>query len=141
MTQTRISSSLEAIIARTTSNLNSKSITTSYRDRLALELLSDRSTFAYQLIEMLVGECGINIILRRVERAIATNPMRELDMPETHYETICSHITDRITTPCISTVHILHFIADDSSTALSAELSNYGILSEDIDEALCRLTT
>lgn len=141
MTQTRISSSLEAIIARTSSNLNNAAITTSYRDRLALELLSDSSTFAYQLLEMLIGASGIRVILRRVERAIATRPMRELDMPDAHYEAICSNITLKEVIPCISTLHILRYIVNDSSTAISAELSNYGILSEDIDTALERLTS
>lgn len=139
MTQTRISSSLEAIIARTSSNLSREAITTSYRDRLAIELLADSSTFAYQLLEMLIGASGIRIVLRRVERAIAMNPMRELDMPDEHYESICCNITRKEAMSCISTVHILSFIVHDSSTAISAELSNYGILSEDIDTALERL--
>ena len=139
MTQTRMSSSLEAIIARTTSNLSREAITTSYRDRLAIELLADSSTFAYQLLEMLIGASGIRIVSRRVERAIATNPMRELDMPDDHYTALCSSIMSQATTPCISTVHLLRFIVHDSTTAISAELSNYGILSEDIDTALERL--
>lgn len=139
MTQTRISSSLEAIIARTSSNLSREAITTSYRDRLALELLADSSTFAYQLLEMLIGDSGIRVVVRRVERAISTNPLRELDMPDNHYADICTSIHSTATTPCISTVHLLRYLVHDSTTAISAELSNYGILSEDIDTALERL--
>ena len=140
MTQTRISSSLEAIVAQTLFRLKREAIVTSYRDRLAIELLMDRSTFAYQLLEMLIGESGINIVLRRVRSAITARPKPEHEHPEEHFEAIYERILDGASLRCISTVHILHYIVGDSSTALSAELSNYGILSEDIDEALKRLT-
>ena len=140
MTQTRISSSLEAIIAQTLFRLKREAIVTSYRDRLAIELLSNRATFAFQLLEILVGECGINVILRRVERAIAANPIAESDSPERHIEALCGRIADTVATPCISTVHILQYIVSDPTTAISAELRNYGILPEDIGVALQRLT-
>ena len=140
MKQTRISTSLEAIVAQTLFRLRRDAVAASYRDRLAIELLSNRSTFAYQLLEMLVGECGINVILRRVERAIAANPIAEVDQPSDHIEAIYARIASETASPCLSTVHILQFIVDDSSTAISAELRNYGIISEDITTALRRLT-
>ncbi|MBP3547376.1 MAG: hypothetical protein J6J64_01700 [Alistipes sp.] len=141
MTQTKISTSLEAIVAHTIFRLRRDLVTTSYRDRLAIELLADRSTFAFQLLEMLVGESGINVILRRVGSRIAEYPAQEKDTPEGHYREIFDRIGGALDTPCLSTVHILHFIASDSDTAIAAELRNYGILPEDIDVALKRLTT
>lgn len=139
MRKTRISTSLEAIVAQTLFRIKRDGITTSYRDRLAIELLSDRSTFAYQLLEMLIGESGINVILRRVERTIDDKPLAESDMPECHYESIYDSISLAVSAPCISTVHILHYIASDPSTAIATELKHYGIISDDIACAVRRL--
>jgi len=139
MRKMRISTSLEAIVAQTLFRIKRDGITTSYRDRLAIELLSDRSTFAYQLLEMLIGESGINVILRRVERTICDNPLAESEMAEHHYESIYDSISLALSTPCISTVHILHYIANDPSTAIATELKHYGIISDDIACAVRRL--
>lgn len=140
MRKTKISTSLEAIVANTLLHLGHEQITTSYSDRLAIELLSDRSTFAYQLLEMLIGESGVNVILRRIEQAITTSPHMEQDDPQHHYESICRSVECALPTPCISTVHVLYFIVMDTSTATSEELRHYGVISDDIACALRRLS-
>lgn len=140
MRKTKISTSLEAIVANTLLYLGHEQITTSYSDRLAIELLSDRSTFAYQLLEMLIGESGVNVILRRVEQAITRSPIMEQDSPQNHYESICRSVECLLSTPCISTVHVLYFIVMDTSTATSKELSHYGVISDDVACALRRLS-
>ncbi len=50
MMQTRISKTLEAIIARVTFDVSKSNTKSSYKDRLALEILREEGALAYQML-------------------------------------------------------------------------------------------
>ena len=112
--QSKISKSLEAIIKRTTTSLQRDNITTSFIDRLVVELLSDEATFCSRLLNDLIGERGINVVIRRVMQGIITNPIVEVTPPAARYEHMCNALRSTLTTKRISTAHVLYYAAADA---------------------------
>lgn len=134
--QSKISKSLEAIIKRTTTSLQRDNITTSFIDRLVVELLSDEATFCSRLLNDLIGERGINVVIRRVMQGIITNPIVEVTPPAARYEHMCNALRSTLTTKRISTAHVLYYATADAMTATSHELRGYGISNDTILHAI-----
>lgn len=134
--QSKISKSLEAIIHRTTNVLKRDGITTSYIDRLVVELLGESGTFASQLLYSLVGDKGHSVVLRRVLRGIISSPSFETTSPEECYALMCQRLSDTVTSKRISTAHVLYYAVLEATTATSHELRGYGLRAEDILEAI-----
>lgn len=135
-----ISKSLNSIITRTAHSLSRDGITTSYLDRLVVELLGDETTFAYMLLERLVGERGVSIIARRVIRAIIGAPQAEVVTPKEFYGAMCDMLQRTLHVKRISTVHIIYYAALVESSATAYELKGYGVVAEDIIKMIDSIT-
>ena len=134
--KSKISKSLEGVIHRTTQMLRREGITTSYVDRLVVEVLGDEATFAYGLLQNLVGEQGLRVVMRRVVQSIVSNPVEESLTPELCYMRMCEELSQRVEAKCLSTAHLLYYVALDGSCATAHELYGCGISAEDILETI-----
>ena len=139
MKRKSISKSLEAAISRTAYNLSRDGIATSYVDRLIVELLGDDATFAYRLLEHLVGQRGVGIVLRRVMQGIIYEPRVEGMRPEGYYHAMCGEMLGTIEAKRISTAHILYYATLKGDSAFAHEMRGYGIVAEDILKAIDEL--
>ena len=139
MKRKSISKSLEAAISRTAYNLSRDGIATSYVDRLIVELLGDDATFAYRLLEHLVGQRGVGIVLRRVMQGIIYDPRVEGMRPEGYYHAMCVEMLGTIEAKRISTAHLLYYATLKGESAFAHEMRGYGIVAEDILKAIDEL--
>ena len=138
MKQIVISERVEALLARTAAMLQGEAITTSFSDRLAIELLADETTHAHRIIYNLAGECGLHALMRRIIGGIIEESRGEVLSPESHYGDMCATIEAMFAPAEVDTAHLLYAIAMDSTTLTSQALFSYGITAEDIRRAMER---
>lgn len=127
-----ISKRVEAMLTRTVVTLKSESITTSYSDRLAIEMFGDDTTFAYRILRSLAGESGVVVVMRQIVNGIITTPCFERSSPENHYDGMCTSLVAMLSPTRLTTAHLLYAICCDSTTVTSQTLYGYGIAKEDI---------
>lgn len=127
-----ISKRVEAMLTRAVVTLKSESITTSYSDRLAIEMFGDDTTFAYRILRSLAGESGVVVVMRQIVNGIITTPCFERSSPESHYDGMCTSLVAMLSPTRLTTAHLLYAICCDSTTATSQTLYGYGIAKEDI---------
>ena len=92
MKQIVISERVEALLARTAAMLRGEAITTSFSDRLAIELLADETTHAHRILCTLAGESGAHALMRRIVGGIIAEARAEALSPECHYGDMCATI-------------------------------------------------
>ena len=131
-----VSKRLESVMLRTANNLSRDGIATSYVDRLIVELLGDDATFAYRLLEYLVGQRGVGIVLRRVMQGIIYEPRDESMQPERCYRAICGELLGAIDAKRISTAHMLYYATLKGDSAFAHQMRGYGIVAEDVLKAI-----
>lgn len=123
---------LEAIISRTAKLLNGDGITTSFSDRLVLEMLGNETTTAHRVVRSLAGESGVMVIMRRIVEGVISAPRKEKTQAEEHYRAMCLTLAHTLNPSKISTAHMLYAATYDSTTVTSRILHSYGIKAEDI---------
>ena len=138
MKQIVISERVEALLARTAAMLRGETITTSFSDRLAIELLADETTHAHRILCTLAGESGAHALMRRIVGGIIAEARAEALLPDCHYGDMCATIEAMFAPAEIDTAHLLYAIAMDSTTLTSQALFSYGITAEDIRQAMGR---
>lgn len=134
--QSKISKTLDRIIAETIERLSASEISTSYLDRLVVELLGDDATFAYRLLAMQIGDHGVGVVLRRLIRSIGDEPHAEQLAPMDYYLALCDMLRRSIVAKRISTAHVLYVAAADFRTATSEMLRSYGIDAMELLQAM-----
>lgn len=132
MIKGRISTTLEATIARTAQMLTREGMANSFTDRLVVEILGDDTTFAYQLLRRMIDDHGVAVVVRRIVGSLIAQPQLEVNTAQVHYTSMCRWIDNVLDVKRISTVHILYAAVLDSTTATSEALRGYGITAEDI---------
>ena len=132
MKQIVISERVEALLARTAAMLRGEAITTSFSDRLAIELLADETTHAHRILCALAGESGAHALMRRIVGGIIAEARAEALSPECHYGDMCASLEAMLTPSKLSTAHLLYAIASDATTHTARVLHDYGINPEDI---------
>lgn len=133
---TKISRTLEAIVARTVFHLKRDGVRSSYKDRLTLNLLGDNATLAYNLLTTLVEQSKIAQLLHDIEASISLAPTTESCEPEEFFTTLCENMRRTVAARHLSTIHMLYSIVADTSTATSRLFSIAGVDAERILEAL-----
>jgi hypothetical protein len=132
MTKIEISTRVEALLVRTATMLEAEAITTSYSDRLAIELLGDDTTHAYRMLHNLAGESGASALMRRLIGGIIEDARGEVLTPECHYGDMCASLVAMFDPAEVTTEHLLYAVAMDETTLTSQALFGYGITAEDI---------
>ena len=127
---TRISKTLEAILARTAFDTAKSGATHSLRDFLFLEILREEGSLAYQILASRLQDWEIQQVRLRVEREIAAQPAEGAD-PATYYkafaEELCAAAGD---VPAVSTAHALLCILSDRTTAAARVLEMFHVTPE-----------
>ena len=127
---TRISKTLEAILARTAFDTAKSGATHSLRDFLFLEILREEGSLAYQILASRLQDREILQVRLRVEQEIAAQPAEGAD-PATYYkafaEELCAAAGD---VPAVSTAHALLCILSDRTTAAARVLEMFHVTPE-----------
>lgn len=133
----RISKISDAAMARTTFDLAKADIRQSYKDKLALELLREDGSMAYNTLSTMLSGEQIEHLRQQIESMISSQPKPEAESPEEFMRNYRDMLLDRFTSAkTISTVHILRDITADTTTATSQALAIYGITAQSIDHSI-----
>ena len=138
--QVKISKTLEGLIARAAFHTTKAKIDHSLKDFLALELLREEGSLAYQLLSNRLQPWELNQVRQRIEQTIigtdaARTPQRPdaSAEPERFYQALTDELRRSITSGrSVSTGHALHHIVSDPDTATARVLGELGIDAETI---------
>ena len=144
--QTKISKTLEGIIARTAFDTAKAGIDRSLKDYLMLEILRSEGSMAYQILSSQLKDWELYQITQRIEReASETNAKHEADAeavrPEEFFGTYGEELR-RANTDVhnISTSHAVLDILSDSTTVSSRVFEMYGITADALASEIDRFT-
>lgn len=139
--QLKISKTLEAAIARSTFNATKAGMNHSYKEILALELLREEGSLAYQLLTSRLKDWELYQICLRIERNIRSEKEPESLSPEMFYRKFTETL---LGLPGmlrnVSTAHALLAILSDQNTATTRIMEMYHVSAETLIEALQRFT-
>ena len=129
--QMKISKTLESVLARAAFDTAKAGITHSLKDRLAVELLREEGSLAFQLLSSRLKDWEVYQIRLRIEHEIAAaQPAEELD-PETFFRAFREELCEKSgAVRSISTIHALRLIAADTQTITARVLEMYGVTAE-----------
>lgn len=128
-----ISKILDATFVRVAFDITKKKINHSFRDYIALEILRNDETMAYQTLSIRLSALDLAQIPTQIKEIISAQPAVEplaADEFLRLYRT--KFLRDEIPSRHISTSHVLSDIVDDITTATSQVLAQYGISSHTI---------
>ena len=136
--QLKISKTLEGLIARSAFNTTKAGITHSLKDFLALELLREEGSLAFQLLSARLRDWELYQIRLRIEREVASAKTKADDRSsEEFYRNFSAELLATSDAPrSVTTGHALLSIAGDRTTATARVLEMYGITPETIAEEL-----
>lgn len=125
--QTRISKTLEGIIARTAFDTAKAGIERSLKDYLMLEILRTDASTACQIVKSQIrGEMLVRIIERIREKAVTMAPQGDARRPEIFFADYLRQLAEEhADKECVTSVQVLFDILDDPSTASSHVFTNY----------------
>lgn len=137
--QLKISKTLEGIIARTAFQATKEGRNRAYKDFLALELLREEGTLAYQLLSVRLKDWELHQVRLRIERELSNAKADETQTPEEFYRSFTEHLL--ATAPAVrsvSTAHALLEIISDRTTTTAHVLEMYHIDTATVMEELQR---
>ena len=138
--QLKISKTLEGLIARSAFNTTKAGITHSLKDFLALELLREEGSLAFQLLSARLRDWELHQVRLRIEHEIHTVKRQESrNASDAFYRGFAEEL--RATSDAVRSVttgHALLSIAGDRTTATAHVLEMYGITPQIIAEELQR---
>lgn len=138
--QLKISKTLEGLIARSVFNTTKAGITHSLKDFLALELLREEGSLAFQLLSARLRDWELHQVRLRIEHEIHTVKRQESrNASDAFYRGFAEEL--RATSDAVRSVttgHALLSIAGDRTTATAHVLEMYGITPQIIAEELQR---
>ena len=138
--QLKISKTLEGLIARSAFNTTKAGISHSLKDFLALELLREEGSLAFQLLSARLRDWELYQIRLRIEHEIRDGGSRAGNCsPEEFFRSFADELrTKSENTRSITTGHALLAIARDRTTATARILEMYGTTPEVIADELQR---
>ncbi len=143
MMQTKISKTLETIIARAAFSATKAGSARLFRDYLALELLAEEGSLAYQLLATRLKDWEIAQVRLRLERellAAQMRPQRRDLLPEAEYRTFEEELRGACKGVCsVSTIHALQAIVADRGTETSRIMEMYGVVPASLEAPARRL--
>ena len=138
----RISKISDAAMARATFDLAKADIRQSYKDRLALELLREDSSMAYNTLSTMLSREELQNLSLRIKNMVASQPKQEELSPEDFMRSYRDMLLDTFdSAKTISTIHILRDIVADTTTATSQILAIYGVTAQSIDHSIESVST
>ena len=115
--QTKISKTLEGLIARTAFDTSKQGETRWLKDRLLLEIVREEGSLAYQLLSARLKDWELYQVRLRIERDLQERTDGPAGNPEEFYVQFANELRKRYrTAPSVSTAHALHAIISDEQT-------------------------
>ncbi len=133
MQKREISKSLDNTIATATFTATKLAATRSFEDILLLELIIDKNSLCFHFLQNRLEPWQLQQLEMRIERLVNTSyAPTELSLagvtPEIFYRDMINALAIRYPNAArISSLHALHFIASDTSTASSRFLTMFGL--------------
>ena len=138
----KISKTSDAAMARTTFGLTKRNARQSYKDMLALELLREDGTMAYNTLASMLKSWEFALLSPKIEGMVEAQPKQEEQSPEEFMREFRDSLLLRYgSAKTISTIHILREIVADTTTATSQVLAQHGISAQSIDHAIEELSS
>ena len=126
--QTKISKTLEGLIARTAFDTSKQGETRWLKDRLLLEIVREEGSLAYQLLSARLKDWELYQVRLRIERDLQERTDGPAGNPEEFYVQFANELRKRYrTAPSVSTAHALHAIISDEQTIGAHVLEMYHI--------------
>lgn len=123
----KISNCLDAALALTTFDLTKDDINYSYLDHIALTLLRDESSIAYQELRFKLQDWEFQQLSIRIRHLIAEQPLQESLTPKDFFTNIRHVLLTQNNEKEVTTLHLLRLIAATTHSATSQVLSHFGI--------------
>lgn len=140
--QTKISRTLEGLIARTAFDTSKQGATRWLKDRLLLEMMREEGSLAYQLLSSRLKDWELYQVRLRIERELQQNDDAPEENPEEFYIRFAEELRKRYRSfHSISTAHALHAIVSDEQTLSARILEMYHVTASTIDDEIRRFTT
>ena len=138
-----ISKTLEAVISRVAFQTTKTGITHHLKDRLALAILDEEGSLAYQLLSGRMQSWELYQLRLRIEQHCTQTPdSHTASEPEAFFRQFGAELTAQFAdVKRISTAHALIAITLDPFTATTQTLARYRITAETLREELRRLET
>ncbi|MFI3277647.1 MAG: ATP-dependent Clp protease ATP-binding subunit [Rikenellaceae bacterium] len=135
-----VSRSLDGIIARSTFKAIKSQVSHSLPDFLVVEMLMSQSTLAYQLLASHMESWQLYQLTTQLKSAFEVpHPKPMQGSVELFYRTMLERITQSYQhEPRITSIHALHYVANDSNSATSRLLSQYGVTKEFLGAEILR---
>lgn len=128
-----ISKILDSTLARVAFDMTKNNIRHSFKDHIALEILRNDETMAYQVLSLGLKQWELEQLPNRIESIINTQPYVEMLSAEEFLQAFRLKLQhEHISSRNISTAHVLCDIVGDSTTATSQVLAQYGITAHTI---------
>ena len=138
--QLKISKTLEGLIARAAFNTTKAGMTHSLKDFLALEMLHEEGSLAYQLLTARLREWELHQVRLRIEHEIMRPHAAGGPSPEVFYRRFTDELRSALPgARNLSTIHALAHIVTDRTTATSRTLEMYGVTAAVLADELQRM--
>ena len=140
--QTKISKTLEGLIARTAFDTSKQGETRWLKDRLLLEIVREEGSLAYQLLSARLKDWELYQVRLRIERDLQERTDGPAGNPEEFYVQFANELRKRYrTAPSVSTAHALHAIISDEQTIGAHVLEMYHITPAVVEDEIRRMST
>lgn len=127
----KVSKILDATFARATFDLSKANIRHSYKDHLALEILRNDSSMAYNILALTLKDRQIKQIAANITQLITEHPVIEHQAADEFLAEYRSLLMERFTDANkLSTIHLLLDILADNTTATAEVFALHGITAE-----------
>ena len=139
--QTKISKTLEGLIARTAFDTSKQEETRWLKDRLLLEIVREEGSLAYQLLSARLKDWELYQVRLRIERDLQERTDGPAGNPEEFYVQFANELRKRYrTAPSVSTAHALHAIISDEQTIGTHVLEMYHITPAVVEDEIRRMS-
>lgn len=126
--ENKISKILDTMLIRVAFDVAKSQCNDSYLDRIVLETLRDDASMAYRLLSLRLKPWQIQELPVRIEDLMRAQPKAESSSVEEYLHTLRRELSAEYpSAKHISTLHLLCYALEDTSTATSQVLSFYGI--------------
>ncbi len=127
----KVSKILDATFARATFDLSKANIRHSYKDHLALEILRNDSSMAYNILALTLEDRQIKQIAANITQLITEHPIIEHQAADEFLAEYRSLLMERFTDANkLSTIHLLLDILADNTTVTAEVFALHGITAE-----------
>lgn len=126
--QTKLSKTLEGLVARAAFDAAKSGMTRNLGDFLALAMLREEGAMAYQILSARLKEWEVRRICEQIEQGLNDSAAGPGESPGDYYSRFVQELTDRFPEePHVGSAHALRFIVEGRESLTAQALELYGI--------------